>query len=465
MILFLLNTTVAQAEAFTRRSEVKKRPPGRPPPRSPPRVEVPTECAMIVNLFQHVGPSRPSSTSSSSRAGSRPPSVRRLALKDADIYQQQQKSRPFSARNPKTSALDPQERGVPHPWEHAGAAHGGHALGTAHHEARRGRPITARARLQADATRDTRIAARVAASDQGAEDEDANVPGPGAVHGLSALTLTRTPSGLGTVTEESQSWTRKDEQQQQAHSPADRTDAGERVEYTATSLPLQRKGPKSPKQRRPGRRAGSAGMQRFRSTAADCSRSQAGVAPASPPRGWGPDDGAFPQHIAPFVHGDSLFPLHQRHGTCGMPQLVDSLHAHEGSPRAEHYSDELSASEEAAVGRGGGQNVHVRRKLPLKDEFRQMINDNKARSEALKRSAEAIESLTGALDANNAEKQLLVKVLMACTQQGAHKPREESMARKVPVARRSQVAMCVRARECVRACVYTHTHTHTHTHT
>jgi hypothetical protein len=381
---------------------------------------------MIVNLFQHVGPSRPSSTSSSTRAGSRPPSVRRLALKDAETYQQQQKSRPFSARNPKTSALDSQERGVPYPWEHAGATHGGHALGTAHHEPRRGRPITARARLQADATRDTRIASSAAASDQDAEDKDANVPG-------SCVTLSRTPC-LGTVTEESQSWTRKDEQQLQAHSPADGTDVGERVEYTATSSPLQRKGPKSPKQRRPGRRAGSTGMQRFRSTAADCSRSQAGAAPESPPRGWGPHGGAFPQHIFPFEDGDSLYPLHQRHG---MPQLVDSLHAHEGASRAEHYSDELSAGEEVGS-RGSGQNVYVRRKLPLKDEFRQMINDNKARSEALKRSAEAIESLTGALDANNAEKQLLVKVLMACAQQGAHTPREE--ARMGPVARRSQVA-------------------------
>ena len=337
--------------------------------------------------------------------------------------------------------------------------------------------------MQADATRDTRIAVRVAANGPDEDVEGVDVPRSGTADGLSAVTLSRTPSaelGLATVTEESQSWSRKDEQQlqepefrpyskgaerQQAHEWAEahgrhhtplhagrahvleeqehaksqggtasetirphrirrnveKGETEERVEYAACASPLQRKGPKSPKQRRPGRRLGSAGL-RVRATAAECSRAQGGGAYGT----------AFPPYMASYVDSDSLYPV---------PQLVDHMHEGmtHGAPQAEEYSEELSGGE-GSRGRDHGQNVYMRRRLPLKDEFRQMIHDNKARSEALKRSAEAIESLTGALDANNAEKQLLVKVLKSCAQQGSQTPREESMARKGVGARRSQVA-------------------------
>ena len=66
---------------------------------------------MIVNLFQHGAPSRPASTSTS-RAGSRPPSARRLALKEAN----DQHVRPFSARTGKNGTRDQQQDQGPARW-------------------------------------------------------------------------------------------------------------------------------------------------------------------------------------------------------------------------------------------------------------------------------------------------------------------------------------------------------------
>ena len=59
---------------------------------------------------------------------------------------------------------------------------------------------------------------RVAANGPDEDVEGVDVPRSGTADGLSAVTLSRTPSaelGLATVTEESQSWSRKDEQQLQ----------------------------------------------------------------------------------------------------------------------------------------------------------------------------------------------------------------------------------------------------------
>jgi len=88
---------------------------------------------MIVNLFQHVPPSRPAS-SSSSRAGSRPPSVRRLGLKDVDPRQ----VRPFSARTSKTGTCNQQERNNREAWDNTDEQKQGDDRSSAR------RPITAR---------------------------------------------------------------------------------------------------------------------------------------------------------------------------------------------------------------------------------------------------------------------------------------------------------------------------------
>merc|ERR1719409_1174556 len=68
----------------------------------------------------------------------------------------------------------------------------------------------------------------------------------------------------------------------------------------------------------------------------------------------------------------------------------------------------------------------------MKEEFRQMVQENKMRSEALRRSVHAIESLSAALDANNAEKQLLVTVLLSLTQQASDARDSSGMGRRGP---------------------------------
>lgn len=107
---------------------------------------------MIVNLYQHGHlPSRPSSSrpSSTNSGGSRPHSaVRRLGLKDGEHLQQ---CRPFSARIQKTGGTRDQHE------QDAMDEFGTNASPSK-------RPFTARARMQTDATRDTRIATLARAS-------------------------------------------------------------------------------------------------------------------------------------------------------------------------------------------------------------------------------------------------------------------------------------------------------------
>jgi len=264
------------------------------------------------------------------------------------------------------------------------------------------------ARLQGDATRDTRIAARFGAGTQLEVDEATNISS-----GVGGLGSTTPTSELATVTEESQSWSRQDQQ--------------ERVEYNETcASPLNRMGPKSPKQRRPARRAGSAGM-RLRLPCSGTAHTEA----------W---------HTNGAPHRDSqrLDHLHLPQRSC-MPKLVDTLEGL-GGVDTDPEMEDVGTGREGRGGGGGGQKSVFRRRQPLKDEFRQMVHDNKTRSEALRRSVEAIESLAGALDSNNAEKQLLVKVFMSCAQQGARTPREgHSGATRVMMVgagggKRSQVA-------------------------
>jgi len=237
----------------------------------------------------------------------------------------------------------------------------------------------------------------------------------------------RTPSsemGLATVTEESQSWSRKEQQRLEDLGEQINATEGSRVEHQ--EIGAHRKGPRSPKQRRSVRRPYSAGI-RIRLPGAGRAVSQ----------GSGSYGGAWSE-LAVGQKGVGVQPRGLQHP--GIPQLVDSL------GNGVQQSATWAASED---GEGGiGQGIYIRRRLPLKEEFRQMVHDNKTRSEALKRSVEAIESLSGALDANQAEKQLLVKVLMSCAHVGTSTPREGRAGAPpglragagVGVGRRSQTA-------------------------
>ena len=254
-------------------------------------------------------------------------------------------------------------------------------------------------------------------------DDAISMPGSSVSGGLGS----RTPStdlGLATVTEESQSWSRKDQQSMEEIGGNSKVPTDIRVDYQeARTCPLHRKGPRSPKLRRSGRRPYSAGL-----------RVRLPVAGRSVSQGSGSYGGAWPA-LAVAHAGDGLQP-----SCLQVPQLVDTWDE-ESLPAAQR-----GVSEE---GDGvDGQGTYVRRRLPLKDEFRQMVHDNKTRSEALKRSVEAIESLSGALDANHAEKQILVRVLLSCAQAGASTPRDRRTSVSGPTraglvgvaGRRSQTA-------------------------
>jgi hypothetical protein len=273
---------------------------------------------------------------------------------------------------------------------------------------------TAGARLQGDATRETRIAIRFSADGQTEATDAKGNQAPSSIGGYGSTTPS-SELGLETVTEESQSWSRKDLPQEEAQGNCTESGARERVDYREPD----RKGPKTPTQRRPGRRANSAGLRMRRPSyerTVYCGR--------GPP--------VYTQSEASLNKDrDALFPGRSEQSPA-MPQLVD---VHGKERREDDVGDGIASEakehEGGALGEGGGsgveqhahvyegKGVYVRRRLPLKDEFRQMVEDNKLRSEALRRSVEAIESLSGALDANNAEKQLLVKVIMSCSPQGA----------------------------------------------
>ena len=118
-----------------------------------------------------------------------------------------------------------------------------------------------------------------------------------------------------------------------------------------------------------------------------------------------------------------------------MPSLVDATRETGGldAKRPASETDETRDVSVAVDGGGGaGDGGYLRRKVPMKEEFRQMVQENKMRSEALRRSVHAIESLSAALDANNAEKQLLVTVLLSLTQQASDARDSSGLGRRGP---------------------------------
>lgn len=202
------------------------------------------------------------------------------------------------------------------------------------------------------------------------------------------------------MTEESQSWSKEDmlrlkapKDQLHLEDPASTTAAAEnrqhfdqhleqdKCDFEETCASPHRLGPRSPKQRRPaGRRVASAGVR---------IRLPAGA--------------AWTAHIR-----ESLHPIHST-----VPQLVDRERLALGGKVAEMGGAETPSESEQSdglvedvggdwregSGLGGRKNTSIqafninnnvnksafeRRRLPLKDEFRQMVHDNKSRSEALK---------------------------------------------------------------------------------
>ena len=202
------------------------------------------------------------------------------------------------------------------------------------------------------------------------------------------------------MTEESQSWSKEDmlrlkasKDQLHLEELASTTAAAEnrqhldqhleqhKCDFEETCASPHRLGPRSPKQRRPaGRRVASAAARH---------RLPAGA--------------AWPAHSREYLH-----PIHST-----VPQLVDRERLAVGETVAEMGGAETPSESEQSDGvvedvggdwrEGGGLggrknasiqafNVHhnvnksafERRRLPLKDEFRQMVHDNKSRSEALK---------------------------------------------------------------------------------
>ena len=143
--------------------------------------------------------------------------------------------------------------------------------------------------------------------------------------------------------------------------------------------------------------------------------------------------------------GDQLEGLSSRQEAVTMPSLVDTSRETQ-SVDAKRPAAETDDTRDVAVavdgGGGAGDGGYLRRKVPMKEEFRQMVQENKMRSEALRRSVHAIESLSAALDANNAEKQLLVTVLLSLTQQASDARNSSGMGRRGPQegGRAAQVA-------------------------